>query len=96
VKSTESDRCYSANLKFCLDQKTSHLEKNSIDIQPYCKGNNKRIGTFKGKMRAAEMLHIQNIKNVTTMHGHKLISHTFWRCHIVSERVNFVTFASLS
>jgi hypothetical protein len=30
------------------------------------------------------------------MHGHKLISHTFWRCHIVSERVNFMTFALLS
>jgi hypothetical protein len=41
------------------------------------------------------MLHIWNIKNVTTMHGHKLISHTFWQCHIVSEQVNFMTFAVL-
>jgi hypothetical protein len=54
------------------------------------------MGTFRGKLRAAEMLRIRNINKVTAMHGHKLISHTFWRCHIVSERVNFVTFASLS
>jgi hypothetical protein len=83
-------------LSFAYIQQTSHPEKNAIDIQPFCKGNDQRIGTFRGKMRAAEMLHIQNIKNVTTMHGHTLISHTFWQCHIVSEQVNFMTFASLS
>ena len=34
------------------------------------------MGTFGGKMRGAEMLHIRNIHNVSASHGRDLISHT--------------------
>ena len=73
-------------LSFTQIRQTSHPGKNPIDIRPLFKGNNKRMGTFRGKMRGAEMLHIRNIHNVSASHGRDLIFHTaFWRCHIVSE-----------
>ena len=80
-------------LSFAQIQQTSHPEKNPIDIQPFFEGNDKRMWTFRGKMREAEMLHIWNIHNVSASHGHDLIFHTLL---VVSEGVKFMTFCLLS